>query len=159
MKKSPNLNLVFSLLAVPLILSFAACKKSATGGSIGLTGTWTNKTLGAPDIVQLYNFKSNDSVEFYDYKIDTNTGKILGYGYKTIGKYKLENATLTMYNLASFLNPAGGFGPLSQLAPGNGSVTETYTIAIDSQKKQLSLYFTCPPSADCIPSPIIYFRQ
>ncbi|HAL81246.1 MAG TPA: hypothetical protein DCO83_02605 [Mucilaginibacter sp.] len=159
MKKSLTLNLVFSLSAILLVFTFTTCKKSSTGGGIAIVGIWTNKAIWAKDIVQQYNFRSNDSVEFYEYKIDTITAKILGYGSKAAGKYKIENSTLTMYNMVSFSNPSNSFGPLIDLVQGSINANEIYTIALNSQKNQLFLYFTCPLNASCIPSPIIYYKQ
>jgi len=96
---------------------------------------------------------------FYNYKIDTVSKSIIGYSYMSLGTYKLENSTLTLNYMVSSSNPAGNFVPVSQLVQGGGPVTSIYTIVLDSQKNMLSLYFTCPPYADCVPSPIIYYRQ
>jgi hypothetical protein len=90
---------------------------------------------------------------------DSVTKKVIGYRYKSIGKYSVENSELTMYDLANFSNSKNSFGPVEELIPIDGSKTLTYTISLNSWKNKLSLYFTCPLNADCIPSPIIYFKQ
>jgi len=158
MKKERTLSWIFSLLAVLAVLTFSTCKKDAAG-SAAIIGRWSNSPAGSRDIVEQYEFKSNDSVIFYTYKIDTLTHAILGYGYRSMGNYKIEKSTLTMYNLASFSNSEGNFVPLNQLVQTGGSTTETYTFALNSQKNQLSFYFTCPANADCLPSPLVYIKQ
>jgi hypothetical protein len=158
MKKALTLTSVFCLLAALLVLTFSTCKKDTAKGNTSIIGKWSNKVSGHNDIIGQYEFKSNDSVVFYTYKIDTVSKSVVGYSYKSAGTYKIENATLTM-NMVSFANTAGNFVPLAQLVQSNGSATSIYTMAINSQKNMLSLYFTCPPYADCIPSPIIYYRE
>ena len=159
MKKEHARNGILSLLAFLLVLTFSTCKKDTASGSISIIGKWSNNLIGNRDVVEQYEFKSNDSVIFYTYKIDTLTKSVIGYGYRSIGNYKIEKSTLTMYNMVNFSNPAGNFVPVDQLVQGGGSASEMYTFALNNQKHQLSLYFTCPPNADCLPSPIIYFKQ
>jgi len=159
MKKALTLNRIFRLSAILLVLTFSACKKNTEKGSTGIIGKWSNKVFNQSDIIGQYEFKSNDSVVFYTYKIDTVSKSIIGYSAKSIGTYKIENATLTMNYKVSYANPAGNFVPISQLDQSSGPFTSVYTIVLDNQKNMLSLYFTCPPNADCIPSPIIYYRQ
>ena len=159
MKTTPIRNVIFSLSAVLLVLTFSTCKKNTAKGSTSIIGKWSNKVSYHSDIIGQYEFKSNDSVVFYNYKIDTVSKSIIGYSYMSLGTYKLENSTLTLNYMVSSSNPAGNFVPVSQLVQGGGPVTSIYTIVLDSQKNMLSLYFTCPPYADCVPSPIIYYRQ
>jgi hypothetical protein len=163
MKKAHTLNLVFTILVALLVLTFSTCKKDTAAGSTSIIGKWANNAFGNtvwanPEVIQHYEFKSNDSVEFYDYKIDTITKKILGYGFRSTGKYKVVNSVLTMYNLINFSNTTGEFVPLAQLVQEGSSGTENYTFTLNSQNNQLSLYFTCPANADCAPSPAVYYR-
>ena len=159
MKKPLTLTIVFCLSAALLVLTFSTCKKDTAKGNTSIIGKWSNKVFNHSDIIGQYEFKTNDSVVFYTYKIDTVSKNILGYSYKSIGTYKIENSTLTLYNMVSFSDPVEGFVPLAQLIQSNGSATSVYTISINSKTNTLSLYFTCPPYADCIPSPIIYYRE
>jgi hypothetical protein len=159
MKKALTLNRTFSLLAAVLILTFSTCKKDTSNRSINIVGKWSNNVFGSRDVIAQYEFKSDNSFEFYTYKIDTIGKNIIGYGYKSTGNYKIEKSTLTMYNMVNFSNPSGNFVPVAQLVQGGGSSTATDTFTLNSQKNQLSFYFTCPPGADCIPSPIIYYKQ
>jgi hypothetical protein len=163
MKKARPLNLVFAILAALSVLTFSTCKKDTAAGSTSIIGKWANNAFANTvcvnaAVIQHYEFKSNDSVEFYDYKIDTLTKKILGYGFRSTGKFKIQNSVLTMYNLINFSNSTGDFVPLAQLVQEGSSGTETCTFALNGPKNQLSLYFTCPPNADCAPSPAVYYR-
>ncbi len=159
MKKERILNWTLSLLAILVVSTFSTCKKDTSGSSATITGKWSNSLIGTRNVIEQYEFKSNDSVIFDTYKIDTVTRAVLGYGYHSIGNYKIEKNTLTMYNLVNFSNEAGNFVPLNQLVQGGGSGTETYTFALNGQKNQLSFYFDCPANANCLPSPIVYNRQ
>jgi len=163
MKKAFTLNLIFGLLAAAMVLVFSTCKKDTSGGSAGIIGKWENKAFANTiyenrQVIQHYEFKSNDSVEFYDYKIDTITKKILGYGFRATGKYKIDKSVLTMYNIANFSNSTGTFVPVAQLVQESSSGTESCTFTLNGQKNQLSLYFACPINADCVPGPAIYNR-
>ncbi len=140
-------------------MTFSACKKDTSNGSTAIVGKWSNSLVGSKDVIEQYEFKSNDSVVFYTYKIDTVTKGILGYGYRSIGNYKVDKSALTLYNLVNFSNQAGNFVLLSQLVQIGGSTTENYAFELNSQKNQLSFYFTCPANANCLPSPVIYFKQ
>ena len=157
MKKALTLNVIFCLSAALLVLTFSTCKKDTAKGNTSIIGKWSNKVFSHNDIIGQYEFKTNDSVVFYTFKIDTVSKSVIGYSYKSIGTYKIENAKLTM-NMVSFANTGGNFVPLAQLVQSNGSATSIYTIVLDSQKNQLSLYFTCSPAGNCVPSPIIYYR-
>ncbi len=162
MKKLPALTTIFGLLAAVLIFSLSACKKDTSAADTSLTGKWIAKQFGNnSSIIQQYEFKSNDSVEFYAYQIDTVTKKILGYSYKVVGTYTLNNTTLILSNQAVFTNPANSFGPVTALVAAGTEGDATYTTAINKQNNKvvLSLYFTCPPYADCVPSPLIYYKQ
>jgi hypothetical protein len=159
MKKERILNRIFSLLTILMVLTFSTCKKDNSNGSGTITGKWMHNFIGNRDVIQQYEFKTNDSVVFYTYKIDTLTNVVLGYSYRSMGNYKIERSTLTIYNLVNFSDPAGNYVPLNQLVQGGGSTNETYTFALNAQKNQLSFYFSCPADASCLPSPIIYFKQ
>ncbi|HEY2582214.1 MAG TPA: hypothetical protein VGI43_10410 [Mucilaginibacter sp.] len=159
MKKTFFVNIIFCFSAALLILVFSTCKKSAVEINADIYGKWSNNFLGAPGVVTQYRFKSIDSVEYFVSKIDTVTQNTIGYSSRTIGKFKIENATLTMYNLQTFTNPANTFGTLAQLVPGSGPAVLTYSISINDQKKQLLVYFTCPANANCVSSPLVYYKE
>jgi hypothetical protein len=156
MKKTLTLSLVFSLLAVFLVINFSACKKNAASGRIDITGKWVKTEFQG---IQQYEFKSDHSVEFDVFATDSVTKAIIGYRYKSVGKYNIKNDTLTMFDLINYSNSKNSFGPLTDLIPINGTTTITYTFSMNNQKTKLSFYFNCPFNADCVPSPIVYARQ
>ncbi|HTE01121.1 MAG TPA: hypothetical protein VK668_17645 [Mucilaginibacter sp.] len=147
---------VFSLLAVVLVLTFSACKKDAAGGNVNITGEWAKAQFQG---LEKYAFKSDGTVEYNIMATDSVTKRVIGYRYKSVGKYSVNNAELTMYDLKTFSNINNNFGPVAELVPVDGQKTITYTISVNSQKNKLSLFFTCPANADCVPSPMIYYKQ
>src|ERR1700753_2516461 len=122
MKTQLTLKNIFGLLAVFLILSLAACKKDSSATS--LAGKWANTQFASHDVIGQYEFKSDNSVDYYSYKIDTVSKQVIGYNYHFTGTYQFSGNTLTIINKAT-----------------------------------LSLYFNCPINADCVPSPLVYYRQ
>jgi hypothetical protein len=150
---------IFSLFAALVILTFSTCKKDTSNGSAAIAGKWSDNVFASRDVIGQYEFKSDNSVEFLTYKIDTVSNNIIGYGYKSTGSYKIEKSTLTMYNMVNYSNSGGNFVPVDQLVQTGGAATVAYTFALNGQKNQLSFYFTCPANANCIPSPIIYYKE
>jgi hypothetical protein len=148
---------ILALVVAILAFGLTSCKKDGSAQSI--VGTWTTMFFGSKDVVNQYQFKSDGSVEFDVYKIDTTTKKATGFETKFVGKYTLNGTTLNITNIEYLVNPTYAFGPLKELVPMGGPATSTNTIAFNAEKNQMSIYFICPPNADCIPSPIIYHRQ
>jgi hypothetical protein len=156
MKKAITRTGTYSLLAILLVLAFSTCKKDAATASGTIIGKWANTY--SQQITQ-YEFKSDSTFEMDVFAKDSVTKNITGYRYKSTGKYTLKNSVLTLYDVSNFSNPNSTFGPITALAPITGAQTSTYTIKIDVQKNQLLFYFICPPNANCIASPIIYYRE
>jgi len=156
MKKTLTSVRIFSLLVAVLVLTFYACKKDAASGSIDITGKWVKTEFQG---LEQYEFKSDHTVEYDVIATDSITKKVIGYRYKSVGKYSVKNSELTMYDLANFSNSKNSFGPAVELVPTDSTKTLAYTISLNNQKNKLSFYFTCPLDADCAPSPIIYYKQ
>jgi hypothetical protein len=155
MKTKLTLIRILGFLAIALAFTFSACKKD-TDGTLNITGKWGYQQFQG--LIQ-YEFKNDNSVEYNIFAADSVTKKIIGYRFKTIGKYKIKNDSLIMFGLTNYANPKNGFGPATELIPVDGSSTVGYTISLNSQKNKLSLYFTCPFNASCVPSPMIFIRQ
>jgi len=156
MKRTLTPAWIFGLLTAVLLLTFFACKKDVANVSIDITGKWAQIEFQG---MQQYEFKSDHTVEFTIMATDSVTKQVIGYRYKSVGKYSVENSELKMYDLANFSNSKNSFGPVEELVSIDGFKTLTYTISLNSQKNKLSLYFTCPPNANCVPSPMVYFKQ
>ena len=155
MKKSLTLSLIFSLLVAFLMLTFFACKKSSTGVNADITGKWVKTYF---QNMEQYQFNSDHTVEFDALQTDSVTKVVIGYRYKSVGKYTIKNDSLIMFDLSNYSNSKNSFGPVTDLTPTSGSATVSYAFSLNDQKNTLSLYFTCPINADCIPSPIVYNR-
>ncbi len=156
MKKLPAPIQTLSLLTVVLLLTFDACKKDTKTTSIDITGKWALTQFQG---IQQYEFKSDQTVEFNVIATDSVTKQVIGYRYKSTGSYTIKNDSLMMFNLKSYTNSKSTYGPATELVPTNGLKTDSYKVALNSQKNKLSLYFTCPPNADCVPSPMVFNKQ
>ena len=160
MKKALNLSTTFSLLAVLAVLTFSTCKKDTTSASRPLIGNWSKKLYADSAVMEQYEFKSNDSVVYYIYKIDAVSKSVIGYKYKYAGLYKIDNSIVTLYNMIYFYNPTEKYAAISQMAGGDSYPSSTYKFELNSQKNTLTLYITpCSLALDCFPAPIIYHRE
>jgi hypothetical protein len=162
MKNLFNLKLICGLSATFFIISFAACKKDSPTLGTSLKGTWTSKQFGTTDIMNRYQFEENNLLEFYTYKIDTVSNKILGYSTHMKGTYQLLGTDVTIVGQTFFNSPPNSYVALSELVKLEGGTTlENFTVSIKKQnnKDMLSLYFTCPGGLLCIPSPFVYNRE
>ena len=146
----------FSFLAAILVFAFSACKKDASSGTVDITGKWAKIQFQG---IEQYEFKNNNTFEYNTLATDSVTKKILGYRFRTIGKYRIKKDSLIMLDLVNYSNSKNSFGPATELVPAGSSKTGGYTISLNAQKNKLSLYFTCPFNADCVPSPIIFNKQ
>jgi len=155
MKTKLSLIKMFSLLAVVLAFTFSACKKDASG-TIDITGKWAQLQFQG---IQQYEFKTGNQFQFDVIATDSVTKKVIGYRFRIIGKYRVKNDSLTMFDLASYSNSKNSFGPATELAPIDGSKTIGYTISLNARRNKLLLYFTCPFNASCVPSPMVFDKQ
>ena len=144
---------ISSIIIIILITAFSACKKdSAT--KVNIVGKWS-KSANAD--LQQYEFRSNSTYQSAGFTIDPLTSKVLGYRYKSTGKYRLNGQELTLYNNITYSNP-DGYGPETDLVKTNPYKAEIHYRAEVSSGK-LSLFFSCGPTENCIPSPIVYSKQ
>ena len=150
------IRIFFCVLAAVLVFTFSACKKDASSGTIDITGKWAKTEFQG---INQYEFKNDNTVEYNIIATDSVTKKIIGYRFRTIGKYSVKKDSLIMFDLVNYSNSKNSFGPATELVPINGSKTVGYSISLNAQKNKLSLYFTCPFNADCVPSPIIFIKQ
>jgi hypothetical protein len=146
MKTKLTLIRILGLLAVVLAFTFSACEKDASG-PLNITGKWAYQQFQG---IQQYEFKNGNQVQFDVIATDSVTKKIIGYRFRSIGKYSIKNDSLIMFDLVNYSNSKNSYGPETELTPVDGS---------NSQKNKLSLYFTCPFNASCVPSPMIFIRQ
>jgi len=151
MKTKPLLLLLIILFVA---ITYQGCKKENTQNSV--VGTWaqTRSTVKTQFI-----FKSDLTFETDVLEIDSVSKTTIGYRYKTVGTYTLQNTTLTLKSTQNYSNPDNSYGPESSLVAVNAQSSDNYTIAFNGQKNILYLYFTCPLNANCVPSPLVYTKQ
>lgn len=155
MKNIYKLRIKISTLIVILITAFSACKKDSTL-YVSIIGKWSKS---ASDNLQQYQFRDDLTYQSTTFATDPATSKILGYSYKSTGKYRLKGEELMLYNITYYSNPNNfSYGSESDLVKTNGPETETYYKA-EVSNGNLSLFFSCGPAESCIPSPIVYRKQ
>jgi hypothetical protein len=146
---------IISALIVILITAFSACKKDSTL-YVSIIGKWSKSASGD---LQQYEFRRDLTYQMTAFTTDPATSKILGYRYKSIGKYRLKGEELTLYNITRYSNSNSfSYGPETDLVKTNGPETDTYYKA-EVSNGNLSLFFSCGPAESCIPSPIVYSKQ
>ncbi|HEY9003369.1 MAG TPA: hypothetical protein VIM89_18580 [Mucilaginibacter sp.] len=142
------------LLTLFVAITYLGCKKENT--QAGILGVWTQTHS---TVKMQFVFKSDLTFENDVLEIDSASKSTIGYRYKTVGTYTLQNTTLTLKSTQNYSNPDNSYGPESSLVAVNGQSNDTYTIGFNGQKNILYLYFTCPPNANCVPSPLVYTKQ
>jgi hypothetical protein len=157
MKKIFNLMAVLGLLTVILLIAIAARKKEFTGEP-NITGKWITKIANSP-LVQQYEFRNDHTFEYSLVNTDPANKKVTGISAKTVGRYEAKDTQLNLYDVVSYENKKQRFGPVSELVIIDNAKTINNNIALNDLKNTLSVFFKCPPSADCFPSPVIYYKQ
>jgi hypothetical protein len=158
MKKKINLTFVGGLFAITLFFIFSGCKKDSSN-ELDITGKWVLKYPHSQSVT-LYEFKSNHTFEYSMVTIDSVTKEVIGIASKTVGKYQVKNQQLNFYDRVVYQNKSNQFGSAAELVVNNNSDrTGNYTIAKDDKNNTLSMFFTCPLNADCVPSPMVYYKQ
>jgi hypothetical protein len=157
MKKIFNLIAVLSLLTVILLLAIAARKKENMIEP-DITGRWITQVTDSR-LVQQYEFKNNHTFEYSLISTDPATKKITGIATKTVGKYHVNSMQLDLYDIVNYTNKKQRAGSVAELVTVDGTKTTNNTIALDSKTNTLSVFFKCPPNADCFPLRAVYYKQ
>ncbi|WP_295716657.1 hypothetical protein [Mucilaginibacter sp.] len=129
----------FSFLATILVFAFSACKKDVSSGTVDITGKWAK--TGFQGIDQ-YEFKNDYTVEYNALATDSVTKKIIGYRFRTKGKYSIKKDSLIMFDLANYSNSKHTFGPASELCP--LMAPKELVIPYHSTRRKINFYFTSP---------------
>jgi hypothetical protein len=155
MKTKLTLIKIFSLLTAVLAFTFSACKKDA-GGPLNITGKWAIQQFQG---IQQYEFKNGNQFQYDIIATDSVTKKIIGYRFRSTGKYSIKNDSLIMFDQVNYSNSKNSYGPVTELTPVDGPKTVAYGLSLNGQKNKLSLYFTCPFNASCVASPMVFNKQ
>jgi hypothetical protein len=162
MKKLPFAAGIAVLLTIIVILSFSACKKDYSAGHINIIGKWTGsyKYDNTSLRLHMFRFNADSTVEVTVTLTEPASGKLLGYQYKSNGRFHLNGESLKLYQLAAFYNSQDKSAvPPENLVPLPADTTESYTIKVNNSRT--SFYFDyppCPPNASCL-AKITYNKQ
>jgi hypothetical protein len=153
----PIMFLIATVLAFVVIQS---CKKDSAKNNVAKTnneaivGTWENRQIypGAKGSSQLYVFNKDGSFESKLAVINPVSNEIVGYSYKTTGKYALTSDQLVFSNVTGYGIKDNSTTPVpeSQLVSVGQLGANTFSVGFTAKKDSLSLLIHCPPNADCI---------
>jgi hypothetical protein len=154
MRKNIKSVIIIALTGV-IISGIFACSKDQKLNTNNVYGTWKKSFAGGS---QQYEFKSDSTFIFSDLATEPVTGKVLGYHYKSTGKYRIKQSDLTLYDVKLFVNSKGDYSSEAELSE-TKEAAPSIVYKLKMEKKTISLSFDCPINASCIPSPIIFARQ
>ncbi|OKS89426.1 hypothetical protein [Mucilaginibacter polytrichastri] len=152
----PIMFLIATVLAFVIIQS---CKKDSTKNNVAKTnneaivGTWENPQIypSATGRSQVYIFNQDGTFESKFAVIDPVNNQIVGYTYKSTGKYALTSNQLVFSNVTGYSIKDNGTTPVpeSQLVNVGQLGANTFSIGFTTKKDSLSMLINCPPNADC----------
>ena len=149
----PFLTLIFAMIAFAVV---TGCKKdsSKNNNNNSIVGTWENKQIdpNASAHSQNFTFKGDGTFETSSTVSDPVTNQLLGYYYKSTGKYVLNDNELSFTNVVYYGLPNNGSGavPENQLVVGSQTYNSPYSVGFNAKKDSLSMLIHCPPNANCI---------
>ncbi len=110
-----------------------------------------------------YNFKKQGGLDILRVELDFNSREILGYRYRTLGKYRLEENHLILYSLRSFGNDdtIAHYTNLHnlQFVPNSDMHTYNYRYEIIDGENKLIIYFTSGRTSKSSLGKIILTKQ
>jgi len=164
MKQITNPAKILGLLAIVLVTAFFGChKEKVTNSELNVSGKWIVPAAFSKQGIQYeYDFKADHTFESTVASIDSISKKLIGTSSKRVGKYKIQNSVLTLYDITDYQNKNGAFGPVSELVAVNNNlaITANYTMVLNAGGDVLTLTYICGPAEDCtVPQGVSYFKQ
>jgi hypothetical protein len=163
MKQITNPAKVLGLLAIVLVTAFWGCHKETVTSELNVSGKWIVPAAYSKQWIQYeYDFKTDHTFEGTVTSVDSVSKKLTGTSSKSVGKYKIQNSVLTLYDITDYQNKNNTFGPVSELAAVNNiiAVTANYNMVLNASGNILTLTYICGPAEDCTaPQGVNYFKQ
>ncbi|UOE48967.1 hypothetical protein MTO98_31685 [Mucilaginibacter sp. SMC90] len=163
MKQITNPAKVLGLLAIVLVTAFWGCHKEATTSELNISGKWIVPAAYSKQWIQYeYDFKTDHTFEGTVTSIDSVSKKLIGTLTKRVGKYKIQNSVLSLYDITDYQNKNNAFGPVSELVAvkNSAAVTANYNMVLNTSGNVLMLTYVCGPTEDCTaPQGVNYFKQ
>jgi hypothetical protein len=164
MKQFINPAKLLGLLAIALLMAFWSCnKESSTNSELNVSGKWVVSAAFSKQGIQYeYDFKTDHTFEGTVTSIDSVSKNLIGTISKRVGKYRIQNSVLTLYDITDYQNKNNAFGPVSELSAINNliAVTANYNMILNADGNVLTLTYICGPAEDCTPPQgVNYFKQ
>jgi hypothetical protein len=152
--------IMFVIATVLAFVVIQSCKKDSSKNNVAKTnneaiiGTWENRQIypSATGRSQVYIFNQEGAFESKSAVINPISNQIVGYTYKTTGKYTLTSDLLVFSNVTSYGIKDNGTSPVpeSQLVSVGQLGANTFSVGFTAKRDSLSMLIHCPPNADCI---------
>lgn len=141
----------FISTALFLLITFFGCSKDLELNSTRdkLVGTWYKEKASArPNEVTRvqYDFREDSSFEIVRVERNMDTGEVLGYRYRRIGKYGVADDKLTFSHFATYNNvdSIAPYASIENLRLVEGDSIE-YHVTCTFEEQDNKLIFTYPP--------------
>jgi hypothetical protein len=154
--------IIFFISAMLAFVVIQSCKKDSAKNNVAKTnneaiiGTWENRQIypSASGRSQVYIFNQDGSFESKFAVTNPVNNQIVGYTYKTTGKYALTTDQLVFSNVIGYGIKDNGTTPTpvpeGQLVSNGQLGANIFSIGFNTKKDSLSMLIHCPPNADCI---------
>ncbi|HEY0056870.1 MAG TPA: hypothetical protein VGB63_16080 [Pedobacter sp.] len=142
------------IAAVVISLSFFACKKERIVFN-EIHGKWFQERLQDDNsgFREEYNFQKDGKMEIIRSRVDKSTNIVTGYYSRASGTFSIKSDSVILKDMKSYSSGGNGPKPLNELTYSSTFPRMAYQAVYSEDKAQVTLYFYCPPFANCIPYP------
>ncbi|HXH99659.1 MAG TPA: hypothetical protein VNI52_05300 [Sphingobacteriaceae bacterium] len=147
------------IIASLLLTAFYSCKKndSSDKADLNITGKWFYELKRDDKLIfqDIYDFKTDETVEITRGVIDSATMEIKGYVNRSTGSFDFKGDSLILQDLKVYSVNAYGYKKLEELKYTTTYKRNSYKVIYNTNKDTITLQFHCPVNADCVPYPIL----
>ncbi|GAB5522177.1 MAG: hypothetical protein Roseis2KO_00490 [Roseivirga sp.] len=139
-----------------LIITVSSCEETNPENTDPLSGLWVNVSATETATVNVYlsyHFKANNQFEALLSIVDENANEVLGYRYRGLGTYALQDETLSIAYTQIYVNDDSrqGYSALEDLLLTDGTSEDILTIAFSEGDTTLTVYYgACGPNESFI---------
>lgn len=142
-----------------LLLCMSCTNETKTSLSADLIiGTWSKSdSMDDPTLNQSlqYIFNLDNTLEVSRIITNNSTSEIVGFRYKAIGMYEINDDILNMYfsEIYTYDDSSGLYSNTDDLTLSGYTSTEEVTVSFNKDGKMITFFYPpCPPNAICIGS-------
>ncbi len=150
---------IYTIITGLILTGIFGCRKNNNQQiGTGIIGVWVSDLPGTTAAItrETYQFNTDSTVLFTRVAVDVTTGSVLGYYYRSTGKFSFDGTTLKMYQLSNYsYYPPGGTGlyytAQQNLSPITGFTEIDHPLNFNGDHTVFNfVYPPCPINASCI---------